>query len=119
MPNTPSDNTVEGWRSKVFMDIKEHYHNPKMPMEHKVAIFAQQIAPRPQSPNEYKKLEQEIKDFTKAIHSLTTQARIEELENLTGQYGEFRDETMGEPITLKAVTLYRIKHRINTLKGQL
>lgn len=52
-----------------------------------------------------------------AIDNYTKEAVIKELENLADQYCEVRDETMGTPIDLKAVTLYRIKHRINTLKG--
>lgn len=42
-----------------------------------------------------------------------------ELEALAEQYGEFRDETLGKPIDIKAVSLYRIKHRINTLGAAL
>lgn len=52
------------------------------------------------------------------ITKASTLRAIEELEKIAEQYCEVRDETMGKPIVLKAVTLYRIKHRINTLKGK-
>lgn len=52
------------------------------------------------------------------LKELVTAEIIAELERLAEQYGEFRDETTGKTIDIKAVTLYRIKHRINTLKAK-
>jgi hypothetical protein len=54
-----------------------------------------------------------------AIERMVLERAITELEKISEQYGEFRDETLGKPIDLKAVTLYRIKHRITELKKQL
>jgi hypothetical protein len=50
------------------------------------------------------------------IDSYSREERIDELEKLAEQYGEFRDGTTGKTIDLKAVTLYRITSRIKALK---
>ena len=65
----------------------------------------------------YYPLDEIMNELEAYIKTEMLKARIDELKKIAEQYGEFRDETTGKPITFKGVALYRVKHRLNTLES--
>lgn len=99
---TPHTDTDLQWLDDLLADLLVEFGHPHEYMMRPVQESAYKVAKTA---------------IANKLASELLEARIAELENIKEQYGEFRDETLGKPIDLKAVTLYRIKHRIDTLKA--
>lgn len=100
---TPSDNTIDAQIDEILSDFLDDTAEAMDEEDFNRRMTATQEA---------------IKEATQAIHSLTTQARIEELE-LMKSYDWFGEDDSGMPIYFNDEMTTYANARLKELEGQL
>lgn len=104
----------EDWRSKVFIDQADMFNNPKLDIEHKLALLVNLVAPNPGTVNEAKAQLKYLRACAQAI-KLQQEAL---LSKLLAELPAKRKETNQEGILFN-IALDQVKTTINKLREEL